>query len=275
MPTSSNLAIEGIRIGVNGLEAHSGQAYAPLEQNIGGSNYTAGVGQKMSSVGTVIALEKGVLDDLCFLSFEKIGSNSHPAPPTTGSLAGPACRTFAPESDVGLRTFDELNASLSQITGVPQTNARVSATFDTVKQSLPSIEKLGTFGPAQQTALAQLAIQYCNQMVETPALRTAFFGASLNPANTGDGDLRHRRLAQQRQPRHRHRCAAAQGNQHRSRSGIRTTSAISNELDALINKLLSRPDRWRQWWYGYRDESRVRCRPRQRHDADPVRELKS
>ena len=75
---------------------------------------------------------------------------------------------LTPESDVGLRTFDEINARLSQITGVPQTNTRVVATYDLVKQALPSVEKLGAFGPAQQTALAQLAIQYCNQMVDTP-----------------------------------------------------------------------------------------------------------
>ena len=90
-----------------------------------------------------------------------------------------------PESDVGLRTFDELNATLSQITGVPQTNTRVVQTYDLVKQALPAVERLGTFGPAQQTGLAQLAIQYCSQMVETPALRTAFFGSSINPSATG------------------------------------------------------------------------------------------
>ena len=77
---------------------------------------------------------------------------------------------------MGLRTFDELNATLSQITGVPQTNARVSGTYETVKQALPAIEKFGAFGPSQQTALAQLAIQYCNVMVDDNTLRAAFFG---------------------------------------------------------------------------------------------------
>jgi hypothetical protein len=43
---------------------------------------------------------------------------------------------------------------------------------------------LGTFGPAQQTALAQLAIQYCSQMVENASLRTAFFGNTLDPQAT-------------------------------------------------------------------------------------------
>jgi cytochrome c553 len=178
----SNLQIAGIRIGVNGAEAHTGQAYVPLDQTIG-ANYTAGTGEQMTPFGTVIGLERGVFDDMFFLSFERIGTNSYdpPAPP----IPTPADPVDLPaESDVGLRTFDELNATLSQITGVSPTNAAVVSTYTLVKQALPSIEKFGTFGPAQQTGFAQLAIQYCSQLVETPALRTAFFGGSLNPAAT-------------------------------------------------------------------------------------------
>jgi hypothetical protein len=93
---------------------------------------------------------------------------------------------LAAESDVGLRTFDEINATLSQITGVPETDTRVRATYTLVKQALPSIEKFGAFGPAQQTALAQLAMQYCNVVVDDNALRGAFFGG-LDGSGTGTG----------------------------------------------------------------------------------------
>ena len=122
-----------------------------------------------------------MLDDLYFLQFDSIGANSNPPPdPPAPTPATPA--DLPAESDVGLRTFDELNATLSLITGVSQNNAAVVSTYTLVKQALPSIEKLGTFGPAQQTGFAQLAIQYCSQMVEDTSLRTAFFGGSLNPA---------------------------------------------------------------------------------------------
>jgi mono/diheme cytochrome c family protein len=236
--TVASLNIAGIRIGVNGAEAHAGQAYIPLNESIG-ANYTASAGEKMSDVGTVIGLEKGVVDDLFFLSFETIGSNHRdPPPPPVPSAPAPVYSTG--ESDVGLRTFDELNATLSLITGVPQTNTRVAATYDTVKQGLPSIEKLGTFGPAQQTALAQLAIQYCSQMVDTPALRTAFFGGTLNPSATGTASFG---------------TSGAPNNANRDivigallQKGINTglewnpdDTAIRNELDALINKLNSGP----------------------------------
>ena len=177
-----NLPIAGIRIGVNGAEARSGQAYIPLTQTIG-TGYTAGAGQQMSSVGTVMALERGALDDLFFLSFEQIGSNSYDPPPPPAPT--PATPTDLPaESDVGLRTFDEIDTTLSLLTGVPQTNTRVRTTYTLVKQALPAIEKFGAFGPAQQTALAQLAMQYCNVLVDDNTLRGAFFGG-LDGSGTG------------------------------------------------------------------------------------------
>ena len=231
----ANLAIEGVRIGLNGSDRHGGQAYSPLVATVG-PTYTPGAGQQMSPIGTVLGLEKGVLDDMFFLSFEKIGTRSHAPPPIVVNLPPPAVDSD-PESDVGLRTFDELNATFAQITGVSPSNAKVAATYETVKQSLPSIEKLGAFGPSQQTALAQLAIQYCNQMVETPALRTAFFGGSFNPTASGTSTFG----------------ASGSGNREGLigtllQKGMSTglewnpdDTVIHDELDSLIDKLLAGP----------------------------------
>src|SRR4029079_3773925 len=72
----SNIAIKGVRIGVNGAEAKVGQTYIPLSTTVGGSHYTASAGQLMSNVGAVVALEKGPVSDEFFLSFEQIGTNS-------------------------------------------------------------------------------------------------------------------------------------------------------------------------------------------------------
>jgi mono/diheme cytochrome c family protein len=172
-----NFQLEGMRIGVNGSEMKSGQAYIPLKSAIGGTNYTA-AGQKLTDHGTVVPLEKGPDADLFFLSFERIAARTHarteaPAVPPTPVPDS----QIAAQSDIGLRTFDELNLTLSNITGVPTTNAAVAQTYALVKQALPTVEQLGTFGPSQQTGLAQLAIQYCNQMVQDDARRTAFFGS--------------------------------------------------------------------------------------------------
>jgi hypothetical protein len=234
----ANLAIEGVRIGLNGSDRHGGQAYSPLVTTVGPA-YVAGAGQQMSAVGMVLGLEKGVTDDTFFLSFEKIGTRTHAPPPVVVNLPPPPVDSD-PESDVGLRTFDELNATFAQITGVSPNDAKVAATYATVKQSLPSIEKLGAFGPSQQTALAQLAIQYCNQMVETQGLRTAFFGNALNPASSASSVFG---------------SAGSPNNANRDlvigallQKGINTNlelnpddTVISAELDNLINKLVSGP----------------------------------
>jgi hypothetical protein len=181
--TVSNVPLAGVRIGLNGRDDGHGQTFLPMSATIGGASYVPGAGQKITDQGALIGLENGVVDDLFFLSFEQIGTLGYVRPdPAVPPPAVPA--DSPPESDVGLRTFDELNATLSLITGVPQTESRVRGTYDLVKQALPAVEKFGTFGPAQQTGLAQLAIQYCNVMVDTPALRTAFFGGSLNPASS-------------------------------------------------------------------------------------------
>ncbi len=174
--TPSDLPLAGIRIGVNGAELHTGQAYVPLDATVGGTNYTAATGQQLSQVGTVAPIDTTVANDVYFLSFERIGALSYTPPdPPAPTPAVPA--DLPPESEVGLRTFDEINATLSQITGVPQTNQRVRDTYSLVKQALPAIEKFGTFGPSQQTALAQLAMQYCNVMVDDATLRSRFYGS--------------------------------------------------------------------------------------------------
>ena len=237
--TVANLPIAGIRIGLNGDDHHPGQTYIPLNATIGGASYVAGTGQQLTPTGAVIGLEKGVDADEFFLSFERIGDNSHPMPdPPVPTPATPADQPA--ESDVGLRTFDELNATLSQITGVPQTNARVVQTYDLVKQALPAIEKLGTFGPAQQTALAQLAIQYCSQMVETPALRTAFFG-SLSPTGTGSGVF-----GTAAAPNNANRDLVIDALMNKAKStGLEWDSTVDGmiptEIDNLINKLVAGP----------------------------------
>jgi mono/diheme cytochrome c family protein len=237
--TISDVPIKGIRIGLNGLEAHAGQAYQPLSQHITGANYKAGTGQEMTKLGTVIQLEKGVLNDLFFLSFEEIGTNRRDYPPPPKPQAPPP-PTLAPEADVGLRTFDELNATLSNITGIPVTNTRVAATYDTVKQGLPSIEKFGTFGAAQQTALAQLAIQYCNQMVDTPAARIAFYGAALNPLATASATF-----GTSGAPNNMNRDLVIDALLQKGiNTGVHTNpddTVISAEIDNLINKLVSGP----------------------------------
>ena len=177
MPGS--IPIKGMRIGVNGSEAKVGQAYAPLDVVVSNTNFTPGVGQRLSDVGTVIALEKGPESDLFFLSFDQIGTQTHvrtaTVPPT------PATPGDKPESSqLGVRTFAEINASFADITGVSPGTASVRSTYKLVEQQLPSVPNVEGFVASHQVGVAQLAIQYCDALVESGQAASYFPGLDLS-----------------------------------------------------------------------------------------------
>jgi len=170
-----NLQIRGIRIGVNGTESKVGQAYVPLNATVTAANYSSATGQRLSDIGTIIGLEKGPDSDLFFLSFERIGDRTHA--PVEPAPVAPATPTDPAEiaADVGLRTFEEINATMSEVTTVPMTQADVKATYELVKQAMPVKETIEGMVASQQTGVAQLAIEYCNALVEDSGLRAAYF----------------------------------------------------------------------------------------------------
>jgi len=178
----ANIPISGIRIGLNGAIASVGQSYATVDATVGSPNYTFAGGQLLSNVGAVIASDKGADGDLFFLSFDKLGSSTHAfAEPTANP---PMTPDNTPRPDGGIATFERVNRSLSAITGVPITNSTVATLYSTEQQSLPPAPQIASFLPAQQTAITQLAIAYCGQLVDTQSLRDAFFGTGLDASIT-------------------------------------------------------------------------------------------
>jgi Concanavalin A-like lectin/glucanases superfamily len=177
--TSSNIpsiAVKGLRIGLNGTVPQVGQAYIPLNTTVSSANFTA-QGAVLSTIGTVIGLQSGPLTDQFFLTFDQLGSHSNvviePTPTPPPPAPGPVV------ADIGVRTFAQVNSTLSQLTGVPTTNATVNATYLAVQQQLPSNPTLEGFSSSNQIGIAQLAIQYCNVAVNTPALQSQLFGTNL------------------------------------------------------------------------------------------------
>ena len=64
---------------------------------------------------------------------------------------------------------------MSAVTGIPTTNATVSATYNTYRQQLPVVENINTFLGSHQMAIAQLAMSYCSVLVDTdPGYFTGF-----------------------------------------------------------------------------------------------------
>jgi len=132
--TASNLPsipVQGIRIGINGTIPQVGQAYIPLKTTITGANYTS-QGEVLSNIGTVIGLQSGPLTDQFFLTFDVLGSHQNvvvePTPATPPAAPGPIV------ADIGVRTFAEINSTLSLLTGVPTTDVAVTATYQAVQQ---------------------------------------------------------------------------------------------------------------------------------------------
>ncbi len=188
-----NILVQGMRIGINGKEADKSQVYANMNETVTAASYTAN-GQLLSRLGTVIALENGPTADEFFLTFDRIGDStsvrSAPAAPVP-----PTPTDAAPVSDIGLHTFDEVNAAMAAMTGVepfdstsPNFSANVNGTFNTVRQALPTVESIDGFVSSHQTAITQLAIAYCDAVVNNTSLRNSarwWPGYSFpDPANT-------------------------------------------------------------------------------------------
>ncbi len=160
---ANDIVIQGIRIGINGKEAAVGQAFANVDVTINSSNYDAG-GVSLSSLGTVIELEKGPDADEFFLTFDRIGDVTYNRPtPAAPAPAEPA--NLGEQSDIGLRTFAEINATMAAVTNVDPTTPAVADVYQTVQQQLPTAEAIDGFLAAHQAGVMQLSVAYCTEMV--------------------------------------------------------------------------------------------------------------
>ena len=179
------IPIRGLRVAMNGMEAPVGQTYATLNGTLSASQFGE-LGQPLSALGAVLPLEKGPEEDEFFLTFDLLAGNSfsRPADPTLAITANDR----EPSPHIGLRTFDEINATYAEVTLVDPTTPAVDLTFQELRQSLPAVEGLNTFLSSHQVAIAQLAIQYCDAMIGTagnpgPNLDTLFPGFDWNDAS--------------------------------------------------------------------------------------------
>ena len=171
---AGGIVIEGMRIGVNGKEAEVGQAYAPLATTVTQGEYTTN-GYPLSTVGTVIALQTGPDTDEFFLTFDNINGNESVIVRAVETQPIATVTSVGTVDDIGLRNFAEINATMAAVTGVSTIQSDVASTFTTLRQQLPTSESIGGFLSAHQTAIAQLAIEYCNALVEDNGLRAGYF----------------------------------------------------------------------------------------------------
>lgn len=172
--SGSDIPLSGMRLGVNGRESTFGQGFATLDTSLSASAYISGEGQLLSRQGTIIPVEKGPEVDEFFLTFERLGDqenvridNVQPAPFSPADLP--------PQPDIGMRDFAEINASMASLTTVPRARNSVYDSFAVLQQQLPAVTAMDSFLASHQMAVTQLAIKYCDELVEDSALRNAYF----------------------------------------------------------------------------------------------------
>jgi len=185
--TPEGIPIEGLRVAMNGLEAPVGQAYATLNDTLSASLFEE-LGQPLSTLGAVLPLEQGPELDEFFLTFDQLASFGFDRPDDPMLVVTE--NDLAPASEIGLRTFDEINATFSAATGIDWTDfANVDLTYRELRQSMPAVEDINTFLSSHQVAVTQLAIAYCDALVNidgnpNPIRGQMFPGFNFDAPNT-------------------------------------------------------------------------------------------
>jgi hypothetical protein len=175
----ASLPLAGLRIGVNGTLAPAAQSFATLNTTIGGASYNATTGQQLSPLGTVIPVSLGPANDLFFLSFDVLGTNTHTFVDPPG-IPTPPVPNNTPVPDYGIATYERINNSFSRLTGVPITDQVVQTLYMSSQQAMPATPLISAFVSSEQTAISGLANAYCGEMMASSSLRDAFFGTGLD-----------------------------------------------------------------------------------------------
>ncbi len=172
--TPGTIPMTGIRIGLNGREVPVGQAFAAIDTSITDALYATEGRQILSTLGTIVPLEKGPVLDEFFLTFEVLGSETN-VYVEADPVAPPPPADLPRDPEVGIRDFAEINATMSKLTGIPVANAEVAATYDLVHQAMPVGTGVGGFISSQQMGITQLAIKYCSVLVNDSTARADYF----------------------------------------------------------------------------------------------------
>jgi mono/diheme cytochrome c family protein len=176
-----DFVLKGIYLGINGQLARTGQGFVNINAAISGNLFTI-EDEPLQQAGTIVPLENGPENDVFFLAFEEINGE---VDKTTDPVPGAFSFSYPSEgySQIGMRTFDEVNQTFSWVTGIPidsnavsaVTGKTVSETFNTVRRSLASVPDFQTYMASHQMAVTQLAGAYCDALVEDPAARALLF----------------------------------------------------------------------------------------------------
>lgn len=77
----------------------------------------------------------------------------------------------AQEIDVGVKNFEQINATMSVLTGVSSMNNAIRNTYNGLEVQLPTGNNVKSFLAANQVAITKLAAEYCDALVNSGTLR--------------------------------------------------------------------------------------------------------
>lgn len=83
---------------------------------------------------------------------------------------------------IGLKNFEQIHYTFSELTEIPVTTAAVSNTYNAVEATLPTENEVKVLNSSHQVAITRLAAEYCNQLATNntfQARRDVIFGAGV------------------------------------------------------------------------------------------------
>ena len=163
-----NIPVKNIRIAVNSNIPATAQAFRNVDVTATSSP------MELSRLGAVIPKDMGPETDQFSLVFEVLGNNTNIVIEAV-PVAVLDTSVNDPSPEHGLRTFEQINNTMATLTGVSKNVT--SSTFNGLRQQLPGAPNLGSFVSAHQVGVAKLSLEYCDALVESGSLRTAFFGS--------------------------------------------------------------------------------------------------
>lgn len=176
---TTGIRVKNIRIAVNDVVPVAEQVFRRVDTTVMQS------GTQLSPLGALIPVALGSELDLFHLEFEML-ANSVGSAETIAPASAPPPVPDVPEPDVGVRTFSQINDTMSSLTGIDASRTAVVDRYSLLRDSLPSTSDVLSFAAAQQIAIQRLATTYCGEIVNNAGRCDGFFGQCQIDANAKD-----------------------------------------------------------------------------------------
>jgi hypothetical protein len=175
----SGVRVKNIRIAVNGSVPVAEQMFRRVDTTVLQS------GTELSPLGGVIPLVLGPELDQFTLEFEVLGASAGLSEPIAPA-SPPVPLADVAEPDLGVRTFSQINDTMSALTGIDANATAVRDSFAELQGSLPATSDLMAFAASQQIAIQRLATSYCGEIVSDATRCSNFFGQCQIDGNAKD-----------------------------------------------------------------------------------------